>query len=669
MDTSNDVDYQLFLTRTEQKLGMTILIGSIAAFFTILFKTIAKDTSNDSSVFILYFNIVIVLISIYSMKLYGILVAAISTALFNITLRKFDITSIDSHFIVNVIINVVQAFIIWLVIFNQELNKLNKTVKVFRDLSRVIKNNVLSAFRPKGINGISDDLSVRQLNNSPAQSSSSWLQEVFTSAEKTSDGFKLCLFIIGISYIIIGIRLLNKDSANQNDLLLLITISIVFSVFLYMLAGIIHKHNNGTYNALCSYIKYLVFICVIPGTICACINSIYSNYFNKNDPQDNFLLWITSNFILLSTFGYVFLSLFINNVKKEKSNISINLIPIKIPVILYYFSILLWNLLFFIMYCADWLDGDNTFTFAYFFPWSIGNILFISNFVLAQYNEFDINIIKETDTKHPFLWVEKRAIVTETNTAAIMETVVLAIPIFLTIFYNVFGREINKNIIVIFIFNVSVAVASIALIWVPQGNIRFMSLLKTIKTILHLFSISLLLLISIMFINELAKKKVKPMNNYMQVAIDEARQGMFEKHGGPFGAVVVKNGVVAGRGHNRVLFDSDPTQHGEIVAIRDAYIKSNSQIEKGIIFRPLKDATLYTTCYPCPMCLSACLWSGISKIYYGCTSDDAALIGFDDAAFYEYFTLNKKAFKLLEQDKDNYKSCLKLFNDYKGIMY
>ena len=156
---------------------------------------------------------------------------------------------------------------------------------------------------------------------------------------------------------------------------------------------------------------------------------------------------------------------------------------------------------------------------------------------------------------------------------------------------------------------------------------------------------------------------------YMQIAIEEARQGMEADHGGPFGAVVVLNGVVIGRGHNRVLADADPTQHGEIAAIRDAYKNICSTLSKEDQLRPLTGAVLYTTCYPCPMCLGACLWSGISKIYYGCPSKDAAEIGFDDTVFYEYLKLGDKADHILSQDKDYYENCKKLFEDYNGSIY
>jgi hypothetical protein len=148
------------------------------------------------------------------------------------------------------------------------------------------------------------------------------------------------------------------------------------------------------------------------------------------------------------------------------------------------------------MYAIGWLDGDNKYTITYIFPWLIGNLLFISNFVMSKNDEFDVNNFKRA--KGRFKWFEERAVVAEKNTAIVMQIVALAIPFIMTLTNN----RPSINIIIIFVLNISVAISSIALIWVHQGNIKFMSLLKTLKTILHLFSISLLLLNSIMFINE-----------------------------------------------------------------------------------------------------------------------------------------------------------------------
>ena len=116
------------------------------------------------------------------------------------------------------------------------------------------------------------------------------------------------------------------------------------------------------------------------------------------------------------------------------------------------------------------------------------------------------------------------------------------------------------------------------------------------------------------------------MNKYMEEAIREAEIGIERRHGGPFGAVVVRNGKIVGRGHNMVVGTNDPTAHGEIVAIREA--------SKVIENFDLSDCQLYTTSEPCPMCYSAIHWSRIPVVYYGATKEDAAKIGFDDQLLY-----------------------------------
>ena len=106
------------------------------------------------------------------------------------------------------------------------------------------------------------------------------------------------------------------------------------------------------------------------------------------------------------------------------------------------------------------------------------------------------------------------------------------------------------------------------------------------------------------------------MNTYMQKANNLALEGMKNKEGGPFGAVIVdKNGNILSQGNNKVLKNNDPTAHAEIVAIRNACKKLNTF--------DLKDYILYSSCDPCPMCLSAIIWANIKEVYYGCTKEDA----------------------------------------------
>lgn len=115
---------------------------------------------------------------------------------------------------------------------------------------------------------------------------------------------------------------------------------------------------------------------------------------------------------------------------------------------------------------------------------------------------------------------------------------------------------------------------------------------------------------------------------YMEKACDLAIQSI-KRNSGPFGAIIVKNDTqeIIGKGHNMVTLLNDPTMHAEIVAIREAC--------RAIEDFKLDDCTLYTSCEPCPMCLSAAYWAHIPTIYYGNTKIDAKNIGFDDAFIYE----------------------------------
>ena len=144
------------------------------------------------------------------------------------------------------------------------------------------------------------------------------------------------------------------------------------------------------------------------------------------------------------------------------------------------------------------------------------------------------------------------------------------------------------------------------------------------------------------------------MNKYMRMAINEARKGIRAGHGGPFGAVIVKDGVVVGKGHNQVVKNNDPTCHGEVMAIHKAC--------KTLKTFDLSGCELYTTGEPCPMCFAAILWANISKVYYGCNIIDTEDIGFRDKVFYEMQGHLDEM--VIELDR---KACLKLYAEYAAI--
>lgn len=153
------------------------------------------------------------------------------------------------------------------------------------------------------------------------------------------------------------------------------------------------------------------------------------------------------------------------------------------------------------------------------------------------------------------------------------------------------------------------------------------------------------------------------MNRYMEIAKQNAEEGIKKGEGGPFGAVIVdKEGNIISNGNNRVIMEKDPTAHAEISAIREACKKLN--------IYDLSEYILYTSCEPCPMCLSAIIWANIKKVYYGCTKEDAGEIGFRDDMIYEYLKDKKK--DLIHLEKLDRESCLEVFEKYEkmnGIIY
>ena len=150
------------------------------------------------------------------------------------------------------------------------------------------------------------------------------------------------------------------------------------------------------------------------------------------------------------------------------------------------------------------------------------------------------------------------------------------------------------------------------------------------------------------------------MDKYMNVALDEVKEYLNKGLGGPFGACIIDStGKIIAVAHNEVIKKNDPTAHAEIEAIRMASQALNNYNLKG--------CTLYTTCMPCPMCLSAIIWANINKVYYGCTSIDADNLGFKDAKIYDY--INGKNKDILELNSLDHDECLEIFNKYNNKIY
>ena len=142
---------------------------------------------------------------------------------------------------------------------------------------------------------------------------------------------------------------------------------------------------------------------------------------------------------------------------------------------------------------------------------------------------------------------------------------------------------------------------------------------------------------------------------FMRRAIELARQGMNQGAGGPFGAVVVRDGAIVGEGWNRVISTHDPTAHGEVTAIRDACARLGTFSLEG--------CEIHTTGQPCPMCLGAIQWARIRKIYYGFRLEDAAAIGFDDTEFYRQMLLPPGE-RLIPAEESYREEALELAREY-----
>jgi guanine deaminase len=144
-------------------------------------------------------------------------------------------------------------------------------------------------------------------------------------------------------------------------------------------------------------------------------------------------------------------------------------------------------------------------------------------------------------------------------------------------------------------------------------------------------------------------------SDYMHLAFEEAFTGMRNNQGGPFGAVIISDGIVIGIGHNMVTSTNDPTAHAEIVAIRNACKKTKS-------FQ-LMNAVLYTSCEPCPMCMAAIYWANIKTVYFCSDRIDAASIGFSDKFIYDELniSLDKRSVKM---EKINLPIATELFDEW-----
>lgn len=148
------------------------------------------------------------------------------------------------------------------------------------------------------------------------------------------------------------------------------------------------------------------------------------------------------------------------------------------------------------------------------------------------------------------------------------------------------------------------------------------------------------------------------MEEYLKLAVLEAQEGLKNNDGGPFGAVIIKDGRIVSKAHNCVLKENDSTAHAEVMAIR----KASQELETY----DLTGCIIISSSEPCPMCLSAIVWSNIKEVYYGTTKDEVGKIGFRDDLIYEFLKGNNELLNLKHLDN---KESQELLNDYQNIIY
>ena len=148
-------------------------------------------------------------------------------------------------------------------------------------------------------------------------------------------------------------------------------------------------------------------------------------------------------------------------------------------------------------------------------------------------------------------------------------------------------------------------------------------------------------------------------NKLITLTAEEAKYGSDKGDGGPFGAIITdKTGEIISIKHNTVLKDKDPTAHAEVNAIREAC--------KVLGTHELSDCTIYSSCEPCPMCLSAIIWSNIKHVYYSSTRKDAEEIGYRDDAIYEYLAGKNN---IIDKEQIENKECEEVLKNYNKEIY
>ena len=376
-----------------------------------LVQILSSSTLENASIIVsLYFNIVLVLVSICYIGVYGVLAATLSSLIYSVTIGQ---------------------------------GLVNTCIIVFANLVQAILLYVFCACFKKA--------KEKQKEKTVIQAS------------------EIVMLILGGLYLTIN---LTPNSS-----------FIVSSIVILALLAVVHicraiKNKDGIYMRN-------IGLLLISSLVGASIGSVQyvNNSFHFDAYIRNFATWSLSNSILLLSFGYLLIS-FLRMAKKERGSV----LTVKLSTVLFYISTIVWNAIIYVIYAMGWLDKSMS---SYVFPWTVGTLFFLANLYYSTYDEID------DSEEERFKWFEKRAVVAENNTQMLVAIISLLLPICAQLL-----GSITYSISMLFTLNITVAIISIGLVWIPEGLVKHMATVKHVKTVFHLFTLSLLLLNIVMIINE-----------------------------------------------------------------------------------------------------------------------------------------------------------------------
>ena len=253
---------------------------------------------------------------------------------------------------------------------------------------------------------------------------------------------------------------------------------IVLSILL-LVATLIKAAVNGD-SAL---LLYTLLVALLPSALCSSLSAWLCQVPSEQFAQ-YILVWTLSNYIFLQTLGYIFYQIFFR--RKIKPFNRRKMIKVDVSTAAYYLAVILLNTLILYLIFTHILDKYG---YIYFFPWALGNIFLLANLYFTRFD--DASGVKD---ENRFEWYEKRIITVEKNTTGIITIISFILPLSVTYL----KENIPPALVVLFAANIFFACLSVGLIWIPNKNLRFISLLKSIKTISYTFSITLLLISTIM---------------------------------------------------------------------------------------------------------------------------------------------------------------------------